>query len=114
MRSAEERVNALHKRMKEMEQARERRKTVLMGTGCGVLTLALLVMIFADSQTSGTTAAYSGAMMLFEGAGGYVLAAVAAFMIGVIITVTVLATRRKQEARKAAEEKAPGGMGEGA
>ena len=112
MRSAEERVNALHKRMKAMEQARERRKTALMGTGCGVLTLALLVMVFTGSRTGGTTAAYSGAMMLFEGAGGYVLAAVAAFMIGVIITVTVLATHRKQEARKTAEGKDPGDAGE--
>ena len=39
---------------------------------------------------------YSGAIMLFEGVGGYILLAILAFMAGVVITV-ILLKRKKQE-----------------
>ena len=46
---------------------------------------------------------FSGATMLFGEAGGYVLAAVAAFMAGVIVTVLII-RKRKRDRQKEEEE----------
>jgi heme O synthase-like polyprenyltransferase len=48
-------------------------------------------------HVGGTAGVYSGSMMLFENAGGYVLLAIGAFMAGVIITVLL---KRRQEKNK--------------
>lgn len=49
------------------------------------------------SQPGGTAGIYSGATMLFANAGGYVLVAIGAFMVGVIITVVLRNKRNKQK-----------------
>lgn len=99
MMTAEERVAALHARMDAMQRARERRKTQYYGAGSAALFVCLLVMIFGGSvaHPGGMAALYSGATMLYENAGAYVLAAVLAFMAGVLLTVFLLRSRRKSE-----------------
>ena len=96
MRTAEERVQALHDRMRARFRKRERRRTTALGLSCAALTACLLLVMTDQGSHGGATAGlYSGATMLFEDAGGYVLTALAAFMIGVIITVIVRNRRRK-------------------
>lgn len=99
MMTAEERVAALHARMDAMQRAQERRKTQYYGAGSAALFICLLVMIFGGSagHLGGIAALYSGATMLFENAGAYVLAAVLAFMAGVLLTVFLLRSRKKSE-----------------
>ena len=98
MRTNEERIQALHARMASLQRARERRKTSMIGTVSFVLTVCLLFMVFGGGGThpGGAAGLYSGATMLFEGAGPYVLIAVVAFMAGVIVTVALIKNRKKE------------------
>ena len=107
MMTGEERIAALHERMDALRGRRERRKTAALGVGCGVLAAGLMLLIFSESTgaSGGTAGLYSGATMLFENAGGYVAAAVAAFMAGVIITVACIRTRMKRESGQAEKER---------
>ena len=99
MRTPEERVLAVHARMDALRRARERRKTGILGMGSALLALCLLLVIGAAGalHPGGTAGLYSGAVMLFENAGGYVLVAVLAFMAGVVITVALLRRRFKEQ-----------------
>lgn len=94
--TAEKRVDALHARMRRLRQRRERRKTAAAGALSGGLALCLGLLVFSQGMNheAGTAGLYSGATMLFENAGGYVLAAIAAFMAGVVITVLCIRTRK--------------------
>lgn len=94
--TAEKRVDALHVRMRSLRLRRERRKTAVMGALSGGLALCLGLLVFGQGMNheAGTAGMYSGAMMLFENAGGYVLAAIVAFMAGVIVTVLCIRKRR--------------------
>ena len=96
----QERVAALHLRMAALRQRRERRKTGALGVGCAGLTVCLAALIFGGSHTGGTAGAYTGATMLFEDAGGYVLAAVLAFMLGVIVTVVCIRYKSKHGSKR--------------
>ena len=111
MRSNEERIEALHTRISAMQRARERRKTSAFGAAGVVLTVCLLFMVFGGgTHPGGAAGVYSGATMLFEGAGPYVLIALAAFMAGVIVTAALIRSRGKDpggthENRETAETK---------
>ena len=67
--------------------------------GGALLALCLLLVIGAAGAVhpGGTAGLYSGATMLFENAGGYVLVAVLAFMAGVVITAVLLRRRFKRQ-----------------
>ena len=99
MRTPEERVLAVRARMDALRRARERRKTGILGMGSAQLALCLLLVIGAAGAVppGGTAGLYSGAIMLFENAGGYVLVAVLAFMSGVVITAALLRRRFKRQ-----------------
>ena len=94
----EERIQALHARVRALRRVRERRKTGAMGAASAALTGCLLFLVFGGGGThpGGAAGLYSGATMLFEGAGPYVLIAVAAFMAGVVVTVVLIRSRRKE------------------
>ena len=97
MRTNEERIQALHARVAALQRQRERRKTGAIGAASVVLTVCLLFMVFSGGMHPGGAAGlYSGATMLFEGAGPYILIAVAAFMAGVIVTVVLIRSRKKE------------------
>ncbi len=97
--TADERVAALHQRMTALRRAREKQKTGAIGAACVVLALCLSLVIFTGSggHPGGTASMYSGAAMLFEGSGGYVLAAVIAFMAGVIVTVLLIRRKNRKQ-----------------
>ena len=112
MRTNEERIKALHARVAALQRQRERRKTRAIGAASVILTMCLLFMVFGGGglHPGGAAGLYSGATMLFEGAGPYVLIAIVAFMAGVIVTVMLIRNRRKEpggnaEVRKTAETK---------
>lgn len=101
MLTAEERVASLHLRMESLRRRRERRKTRALGASCAGLTLCLLLLIFGEgaAHPGGAAGMYSGAMMLFENAGGYVLTAVVAFAVGTLVTILCIKHRRAGEDR---------------
>ena len=102
--TSEERVTALHERMDALRNRRERRKTAAIGAAGAVLSICLFLIIFVGGGThaGGSAGIYSGATILFEGAGGYVLAAVLAFMAGVVVTVMILKKKQNQPGRREA------------
>lgn len=100
MRTNEERIQALHARICALRRMRERRKTAALGAGCGVLSVCLLFMVFGGgTHPGGAAGLYSGATMLFEGAGPYVLIALAAFMAGVIVSAALIRNRKQETGR---------------
>ena len=98
MMTNEERIQALHARVAALQRQRERRKTVAVGAASVVMTVCLLFMVFGGGgiHPGGAAGLYSGATMLFEGAGPYVLIAVVAFMAGVIVSVAIIRHRKKE------------------
>ena len=100
MTDSQELVSSLHRKMLRRRRNREKRLTSAIGAVCGLLTLCLAALVFGGGTHSvGTAGVYSGATMLFEDAGGYVLTALAAFMAGVIVTVILLRRRKQEEHR---------------
>ena len=95
--TSEERVESLHVRMAALRRVRERRKIRFLGASGAALALCLVLLIFGEGavHTCGTAGLYSGSMMLFEGVGAYVLVAIIAFMMGVIVTVVLKGYRKK-------------------
>ena len=61
------------------------------------LCCARLIFDGGAAHSGGVAGTYSGAMMLFENAGGYILAAIIAFMAGVLITALLIKNRNKKE-----------------
>lgn len=100
MRSTDEMTLAIHARAKALRRAGENRRIALLGGASAALGLALVALIGAlgGLQHRATTAGYEGASLVADSSGGYVLAAVAAFMVGVIVTVICL--RLKEKNRK--------------
>ena len=103
--TAEERISSLHERMDAKKRSREKRKTAAAGAVSVVLAVCLCLLIFAGDAHSGSSAGmYSGATMLFGEAGGYVLAAVIAFMAGVAVTVLIIRKNRKNQKNQQKED----------
>ena len=89
-----ERLDALHTKMADRRRKKERRMTFAAGAGCAVSAAGLGVLIIdGTAHTSGTAGTYSGAAMLFDGSGIYVLIAVIAFSLGAALTVLLIRSR---------------------
>ena len=110
MRTQADRVSSLHERMEARKQIRERRKIRSLGALTAGLAACLFLVIYAGSAAhpGGTAGLYSGTMMLFENAGAYVLVALAAFMVGTMVTLICIHQRRtgqKQQKEQTEQEK---------
>ena len=103
----EERIRSLHARTAALRRARERRKTGAAAAACTGLAVCLLFMIFSGGgvHAGGAAGLFSGATMLFEGAGPYVLIAIAAFMAGTVITALCIRYRLKRGSGQDKENK---------
>ena len=99
MRTAEEMMRAVHARAAALRRSRHRRQLTLTGGACGLLSAALLtsIGIFGGLRLRPVNESYAEASLLSDSAGGYVLAAVAAFMAGVIVSVLCIRRRKRAE-----------------
>ena len=97
MRTASERVSAMHERAQRMRREREKAGLAAFGTANGALFLGLCALIFGTGRGHGgvSPGAFTGAAMLFDNAGGYVLVALIAFAAGTAITAGILRYRKK-------------------
>ena len=110
MRTQDERIELLHMRAAEIEKERNR----LRAAGWGSVSVCLCMLIVASLYYSesvfnnAVNTQLNGSSLLGESAGGYVLAAVIAFFVGVVITVICYRQRKKKDIREgdtgAAEE----------
>ena len=103
MRSTAEMTRAVHGRA----AALRRRRVASAGAASGALTVALLALIGRLGGLAHRPAAegFAGASMLSDSAGGYVLAAVLAFMAGVIVAVALIRHRKRETGRDSTEAK---------
>ncbi len=108
MRTASEKVADLHQRMETRKRVREKRKTSALSAACAGLALCLMLLIFGGGKAhlGGTAGLYTGATMLFDGAGIYVLVALLAFMTGVAVTIFCI-HRQKHKPRPPEEQDEP-------
>lgn len=99
MRSTEEIVRDVHVRARALQREEAQRRLTITGGACGALIVALLAVIgvYGGLWHRPLTASYAGASLLGDSAGGYVLVAVVAFMLGVTITVILKWQQRKKE-----------------
>ena len=97
MRNTEERIQRLHERAEQLRVRRERRITAMAAFACLVLFAAILGIVHQISGEISDVAgnAYTGASLLSSEAGAYILVAVIAFMLGVVITVIVRKYNKK-------------------
>ena len=103
MRTSDERVAELHRRMEALQHKRERRKLALQCTGAIVACLVLVVamaLVIANTplQTPAVGAAgFSASMLTGSAALGTVVVAILAFCLGALVTVFCFRLRRHSE-----------------
>ena len=95
MRTTDERIERLHARAQEIEKRSEKRKLA----GFGSLSAAFAVLLFAILTQVGslspiTDGQLTGSSLLNDSTGGYVMAAVIAFFVGVALTTVIFRFRR--------------------
>ncbi len=101
----EERIRRVHQRAAGLRKERDRRILLASG-GMSSVLFVLLVALTADLQrpAEGVTEGFFGASsLLSEGAGGYVMVAVLAFMLGT--AVTIMLTRYRKMKRNTRDTK---------
>ena len=98
----EEMVSEILKRSDKVRDERRKKNSLYLGTASAVLLAALIAVIgFMPAGMSGgyTENTMYGAFLLGREAGGYVLAAVIAFVLGIVVTL-LLIKRRNHEQKK--------------
>ena len=106
MRTQTERLTQMHKRADEIKRQGERRRMHLWGAVSAALTLLFagtIAWIFGRGHDMYAAAA-TASSLLSENAGGYILAALIAFMVGVVVTVLIIRIRRKRRDRQEGEK----------
>ena len=101
MRSKEERIDRMHKRVQEMKKRHEKTVLAVMGTLSAFLGIILIAASVYTIGGSGviTDTAMAGSSMLAESAGGYVLVALISFTVAVLITAFCLRSRMRKEGK---------------
>jgi len=92
MRTAEERLALLHRRADLLEKKKELALLKALGGASGGLAVCLLALFALFGQNGHEIAGtgYAATSLLSESAGGYVLAALIAFALGVVLTVLIM------------------------
>ncbi len=101
LRTKEKRQLLLHRRAKKLQKSMLRRQLAVISAVTAALSICLCMLILSAGMQSpvGTGNSYTGASLLLDDTGGYVLVAVIAFMAGVIITTVIQYYRRKKQNR---------------
>ncbi|MBR0512681.1 MAG: hypothetical protein IJK06_00340 [Clostridia bacterium] len=95
------------RRSKTLQVQKERRKIQTIGISCSTLfalaILAVGMLRGEGGQLEGTRTTF-GSFLLPTDAGGYVIAAVAAFAVGVLVTAICIRKRNKATSAEAEEQ----------
>lgn len=97
MRSAEERLARMHERAAEIKRREDKVRLRVLGSLSAALMVCLVIcMQQLQSMHHGILSSENtGSSLLDDSAGGYVLAAVVAFIAGVAITAVIFRYRNK-------------------
>ena len=94
MRTQEERRMLLHQRADQLRRRRVKKAVTVFSTMSALLLVVLTSMIASWNSLTVPEGQYTGSSLLGDSAGGYVLAAVLAFVAGVVLTVVLIRRRR--------------------
>lgn len=99
MRNTEEKLTRMHRRAAEIRRQEDKSKLRILGSLSCVLLLGLVVTMhqLQSMHHEMLTGYYTGSSLLDASAGGYVLAAVIAFIAGVIITAIIYKWRNNND-----------------
>ena len=97
-----EALSMIFEKSKEIRARRERRRAVVLGAATSVLAVLLIatVILLKGQTVSEATESHLGAFLLPSEAGGYVIAGVLAFILGILVTTIVLRCSEKRKERK--------------
>ena len=97
--SNDEAFEEIRRRGREMKRQREKMLTEICAAASGTLSLSLLLVIGLFTEDTAGTGAYShyGSFLLSPEAGGYILAAVIAFALGVAVTLLIRYLKKKKK-----------------
>lgn len=100
-----ERISEIKRRIKKKRQKREDCITCAWAA-CSMFFMASICMIFSQVKMPGIGAVANGygSVLLRDGASGYVVTAIVAFVIGVIVTVSGIWYRKKKQKQLQIEE----------
>lgn len=99
MRTTEEKLTRMHRRAAEIRRKEDRSRLRVWGTLSGGLMFCLVVAVhrLGSMHHEMLTGQSTGSSLLDDSAGGYVLAAVIAFVAGVIITAAIYRNRNRSQ-----------------
>lgn len=101
MHDTAERIKRVKLRVRRLQRTSESRLISALSVLCIILSLSLVGIIGAMLGGSrGIVSGLYGTMLLYEGAGGYVLVGVIAFVAAVIITTLCLRHRENIKSKK--------------
>ncbi len=98
MRTNEERIALVHRRAEALQKRRDRARVALSGVFSAVLFVSLtaaMINLIGLSPIDSVDR-FTGASLLSESAGGYVLVAVVSFFAAVIITTFAIKRQKKK------------------
>ena len=111
MRTSEERVDALHRRMDALKQKNDLRKQRILTAvtaAAGLLTAIFLALVVSNVPFQAPEAADQGAaasIFADHGALGYVVVALMAFLLGALVTILSFRLRKHRDQKQEEEQK---------
>ena len=108
MRSIEDQITEIRRRSLLYREKKQVRALSFLATGLGVLLVAVLVFAPGVSGTVGNSSSVLGSMILGPEAGGYVIVALLAFALGIIVTLITQKYRKIAETMNDAGSAAKG------
>lgn len=97
MYDTEKRVELVKKRIYEYRRQKERHRVYHLSALCSLLFLSLVGALGTMQIQPMDAAGMYGAILLHEGVGGYVLVAMTAFMLAVVITVVCMRLHEQEK-----------------
>ena len=98
MRSNEELMKGILQRKAVYLAQRQMRRLAMVGAGLATLLIAMLVIVPGITGSEEQYAAYSmGAMILGPETGGYVIVALLAFALGIVVTILIQKHRQVEK-----------------
>ena len=97
MRSIEEQMSEIRRRSSLYREKKQIRRLSLLAAGMGAMLVMILMFAPGVSGTVGESSSVLGATILGPEAGGYVIAALLSFALGIIVTLITQKYRKTDE-----------------
>ena len=100
--SLDESMHEFEKRIEILQKKRQKRLSRVLMSGVGMMSVVLIVAlsIVIGPTTPGQGERLYGSFLLSQDAAGYVIIALIAFILGILLTVTVLYKNGRLKPRK--------------